>query len=72
MGDERTEPNLIHFKWGSRVNRHSLIFNAIFNIAKKEFQQQVKCLRIFPNHNLEVLKASRYSEADTCGTALVG
>jgi len=21
MGDERTEPNLMHFKWGSRVNR---------------------------------------------------
>jgi len=22
-GDERTEPNLIYFIWGSRVNRHS-------------------------------------------------
>jgi len=29
---ERTEPNLTHFKWGSRVNRHSAYF--IFNSGR--------------------------------------
>jgi len=32
---ERTEPNLIHFKWGSRVNRHSLVYKVSRDVGKR-------------------------------------
>jgi len=52
---ERTEPNLIRFKWGSRVNRHfHLKFQALVHHFSSKFPSFISVLAHFGTFQLEL------------------